>query len=302
MSRDARPAVVRKEGRMSDATRTPGGQRVAHGGRTADALTVALAATQMAAALPGLLMPSLYRDNLLVASGWRGNDAVTLLVAVPLLVGARWRSRRGSLRSQLVWLGLVDYALYNCLFYLFGSAFNAAFLLYAATASLAAWALGAGLVSMVTDGHLPRLAMARQPARAIASFLLLLAAGLSVVHVGPALLFLGTGQPPAVVRAVGHPTNVIAALDLWLVVSWCVPAAWWLWRGRAWGVVLAAVITVKGAVYMAALSAATVAALRAGAAVESAQLAVWAGIGLGCLVAAVTLLRGVGRGVAASCG
>lgn len=286
---------------MSDPSRPPDGQSLAHGGRTADALTIALAVTQAAASLLGLLTPSLYHDNLLVASGWRGNDAVTLLVAVPLLVGARWRSRRGALRAQLVWLGVVDYALYNCLFYLFGSAFNGAFLLYAFTASLATWALGTGLMSLQADGHLPRLAMTRRSARATALFLLLLAAGLSVVHAGPALLFLGTGQPPAVIRAVGHPTNVIAALDLWLVVSWCVPGAWWLWRARPWGVVLAAVVTVKGAVYMAALSAATVTALRAGAAVESAQLAVWAGIGAGCLVAAVTLLRGIGRGRATSC-
>jgi hypothetical protein len=286
---------------MSDPSRAPGSQSPSPGGRTADALTVALAMTQVAAALPGLLMPSLYRDNLLVASGWRGNDAVTLLVAVPLLVGARWRSRRGSLRAHLVWLGLVDYALYNYLFYLFGSAFNAAFLLYAVTVSLATWALGTGVLALQADGHLPRLVAARRPARATALFLLLLAAGLTVVHVGPALLFFGTGQPPAVVRAVGHPTNVIAALDVWLVVSWCLPAAWWLWRARPWGTVLAAVITVKGAVYMTALSAATVTALGAGAAVEPAQLAVWAGIGAGCLSAAIAVLRGVGR-EATSCG
>lgn len=95
---------------------------------------------------------------------------------------------------------------------------------------------------------------------------------------------------------------MIAALDVWLVVSWRVPAAWWLWRARPWGVVLATVVTVKGAVCMAALSAATVTALRAGAAVDPAQLAVWAAIGAGCLAAAITLRRAVGRGAATGCG
>lgn len=94
----------------------------------------------------------------------------------------------------------------------------------------------------------------------------------------------------------GRDAGQIAALDLWLVVSWCVPAAWWLWRGRPWGIVLAAVLTVKGAVYMAALSLATAAAVRAGTDVDAAQILVWAGIGTGYLIAAVALLRGVGRG------
>ena len=287
---------------MVDTPRSGDGQPLGHGGRIADTLTAALAVTQVAAALLGLLTPSLYRDNLLVAAGWRGNDAATLLVAVPVLVGARRSSRRGSLRAQLVWLGLVDYALYNCLFYLFGSAFNAAFLLYALTASLATWAFGMGLLAMQVDGHLHQLGTAPPRGRgATALFLLLLAGGLSAAHVGPAVGFLFTGQLPGVVQAVGHPTNVIAALDLWLVVSWCVPAAWWLWRQRPWGIVLAAVITVKGAVYMAALSAATVVALRAGAIVDAAQLVVWAGIGAGCVIAAVSLLRNVGRGASTSC-
>ena len=35
----------------------------------------------------GLLLQDLYRDNLWVTSQWQGNDFVTLVVAVPVLVG-----------------------------------------------------------------------------------------------------------------------------------------------------------------------------------------------------------------------
>ena len=265
-------------------------RRPAHGGWPADALTAALALSMVAAAALGLLTPSIYRDNLLVSAGWRGNDAVTLLVAVPLVVMARLRSRRGSTRAHVLWLGLIDYALYNYLFYLFGSAINAAFLLYVVIVSLATFALAAGLATAHASGVGARLVVSRTAARLVAAFLLLLVAGLGAVHVGAALTLVATGEVPAVVRAVGHPTNVIAALDLWLVVSWSLPAAWWTWQRRPLGLLLATVVTVKGAVYMAALAAATVTALRAGAAVDPAQLAVWAAIGAGCLAAAARLL------------
>jgi hypothetical protein len=100
-----------------------------------------------------------------------------------------------------------------------------------------------------------------------------------------------SGEPPAIVSTVGHPTNVIAALDLSLVVSVSVLAAVWLWRGNPWGYVLAVVTTVKGALYMLALSAATLSAYDAGASGDVSALALWVSIGVGCLLAAWALLR-----------
>ncbi len=49
----------------------------------ADILSAVLAALMLLASAAGLVVPHLYRDNLLVASGWRGNDLVTLGLAVP---------------------------------------------------------------------------------------------------------------------------------------------------------------------------------------------------------------------------
>jgi hypothetical protein len=48
---------------------------------------------------------------------------------------------------------------------------------------------------------------------------------------------------------------------------------------------------VKGAVYMLALSIATVSAYRAGATEDVAQVALWVPIGLGCVIALAALLR-----------
>jgi hypothetical protein len=67
----------------------------------------------------------LYRDNPLITATFRGQDWVTLLVAVPLFTVGLILERRGSLRGRLLWLGMLFYAMYSYLFYAVGAAFNA---------------------------------------------------------------------------------------------------------------------------------------------------------------------------------
>ncbi len=76
----------------------------------------------------------------------------------------------------------------------------------------------------------------------------------------------------------GHPTSVVFALDLSLVVPFFVLGAIWLWRRRPWG-----------AAYMLALTAATVSGANAGG--STALVPLWASIGAVSLIVAVLLLR-----------
>ena len=82
----------------------------------------------------GLFFPSIYRDdvinNAFNKAGWYGNDLVTFIVAIPLLMGALIFAGRGSLRARLIWLGMTYYILYDYAFYLFGAAINWFFPLY----------------------------------------------------------------------------------------------------------------------------------------------------------------------------
>ena len=111
-------------------------------------LSILIAILAALAAAGGLFFSHLYRDNAFVITTWLGNDAVTLFLAVPILVIALIFSARGSLRARLVWLGALDYMLYNYAFYLFGAAFNAFFLVYAALLALSIFALIFGLASL----------------------------------------------------------------------------------------------------------------------------------------------------------
>lgn len=60
-----------------------------------------------------------------------------------------------------------------------------------------------------------------------------------------------------------------------------------------WGYVLAAALSVKGAIYMLARAAVSISAARAGFPDAIAELPLWGALGLGFLVASVFLLANV---------
>lgn len=242
------------------------------------------------ASVAGMAAPGLYRDNLLVRSGWLGNDAVTLFIAVPCLLASTWAARGGSARARLLWLGVLDYLLYNFAFYLFGAAINPLFLVYAGLFALSTFTLVAALVSLEVNTVAAGVLGGGRP-RAVAVWMALVGTLLGAFWVGMSAPVIAGGPAPAVVTAVGHPTNLIGALDLTLVVPLNLLGALWLWRGRPWGAVLAVIANVKGALYMAALAAATLTAARAGATDSVGQAGLWGLIGIGCLVSSLTLLR-----------
>lgn len=258
--------------------------------RAAEALSAAVAALMLAASLAGLLDEGLYRDNPLVRSGWLGNDLVTLVVAVPTLVSGLLLARRGSVPGRLLWLGMLTYAFYDYAFYLFGAAYNALFLAYAAIVTASGFALAFGLSNLDVATVAGRF-RTTTPVKRVAAYTLLVSAILGGFWLGVGVASLASGRPPAMVDATGGVTNLVAALDLPLVVAVGMVAGWWLWRRRPWGYVLAAAWNVKGAVYMLALSAASVTAWRAGASDDVSQLGLWAPIGIGCGVASFILLR-----------
>lgn len=244
------------------------------------------------AAALGLLAPELYRDNALVAAGWHGNDLVTLWLAVPSLAWATARVRRGSARALVVCMGLAAYAAYGYAFYLFGAAFNAAFLLYVATVAVATLALIFGLSSSEM-ASLASVLAPRRWHRRIGVILTGVAATLGLFWVVASASYWGSGEAPAMVIATGHPTNVTAALDLWLVTTFGLWGGVWLAKGRPWGYIISAVWAIKGAYYMAALSAASVTAYAAGALTDLTQLWLWIPIGVICAVSAASLITGM---------
>lgn len=241
--------------------------------RPAFNLSILITILAAGASLGGLLLDELYRDNAFVRTTWLGNDAVTLFLAVPILGAALIFSARGSVKAQLVWMGALDYMLYNYAFYLFGTAFNALFLVYAALFGLSIFALIFGLANLDTE-RIAGQFRPKTPVRWIGGYFLFVAAGLTTVYALQSIGYIVSGQMPGIVTLSGHPTSIVFALDLTLLVPWLALGAVWLMQRKPWGFVIAAIISVKGPLYTLILAVNSVLVMRAGLA-ETSELPLW---------------------------
>ena len=188
----------------------------------------------IAASAGGLLFGDLYRDNALVKSVWFANDIVTLFLAVPLMAGALLYTIRGSVKAQLIWMGTLWYMVYNYIFYLYAATFNNFFLIYVALFTLSAYAFIFAMIN--TDaGTISQYFHHRTPVKWISGFLMFFAISLTVSWIVMSLSFVFTGQVPEPVVQTGHPTGVVFATDLSLLVSTLVLGAVLLWKRHPWG-------------------------------------------------------------------
>lgn len=258
--------------------------------KSAYVLSSIVAVLALIAAAGGLLIDDLYRDNQLVTLTWFGNDWVTLVVAVPILVIALMLSAHGSQRAQLVWLGMLDYTLYNFGFYLFGAAYNRFFLIYVALFALSIFALIFGLTALNVNA-IGRKFRATVAVQWISAYMLLLALLLGGHWIVQSLNFILTGQLPPVMVRVNAPTNVIAALDLSVVVPVFILGGIWLWQRQPWGYVLGVIANVKGALYMLALTAGSLFAAQTGAPGSGELVPLWLFLCVASLIASLFLLR-----------
>ncbi len=243
-------------------------------------LSIFIAILAAFASAGGLLLDGLYRDNAFVKTTWLGNDAVTLFLAVPILVAAMVVSTRKDpkglqrpLGSYLIWMGALDYMLYNYAFYLFGAAFNWFFLVYAALLALSIFALIVGLMNLDVNGISGQVRK-EAPVKWIGGYFLFVASGLGLVYLIQSIGFIFTDNVPAIVTITEHPTNVVFALDLTLLIPWLVLGAVWMMKRKPWGYVIAGILNVKGPLYTLVLAINSILVVRAGIS-ETSELPLW---------------------------
>jgi hypothetical protein len=256
---------------------------------TAYRLTILVIVLALVASLGGLLINGLYHDNIFVTSAWKGTDLVTLIVALPLLIVSLVLSMRGSQRAHLVWLGMLDYMLYNYAFYLFGASFNAFFLVYAAIFTLSVFGLIFGLISLDVEAIGWKFRN-NVPVKWISGYMLLIALGLVSVYFMQIFQFLTEGIVPSIIIMTGHPTSVVFALDLSLLVPVLILGAVWLWQRRDWGFILAGIILSKGAVYPLALAMGSYLASDAGIPGVASQIGFWIALSVSSIIVSLYLL------------
>jgi hypothetical protein len=175
-------------------------------------------------------------DSVFKGGANRGADAVTLGLAVPVMLIALRGYRHGSLRGALVLSGALAWFLYVYASLALGTAYNALFLVYVALFGASLYALVLAVRSIDADTVGAQL-HGRAPRRGLMIVLVVAALVTTSVWVVPLVAAAIVGDPP---HLLGHSTTAVTeALDLAVIVPATLLAAWLLLRERPEGYVLA---------------------------------------------------------------
>ncbi len=240
-------------------------------------LTYPIATLMALAAGVGLFSGGLYRDNPSLLAQAIGQDLVTLLVALPVLVISAYLASRGSLRARLVWLGLLVYVVYTYASYAFGIHWNMLFLVYIALLGCSTYALIGSLVT-VDRSAIKAGFRVGTPTRAVSIFLLVIAGVFYLMWLSEAVPASLTGVVPQSVQEDGTPTNVIHVLDMGLLLPALVIGAVSLLRRQPLGYTLSAAFLVNLSFLALAVLSMAVFQARAGEPAPAPMLAVFIGL------------------------
>jgi hypothetical protein len=139
----------------------------------------------------------IYRhDSSFVAALFKGTDAITLFVSIPLLMVGYLFYRRGSLRGSIFLIGVLLYFLYVGVTYTFSVLFNYLFLVYTALFSASLFAVIIALTTFDTQSLGAKVTSA-MPHRGIAIFMFVAGIGTLFLWLSELIGPLMTGQAPA---------------------------------------------------------------------------------------------------------
>jgi hypothetical protein len=209
-------------------------------------------------------------DTLFAAGGALGNDAVVLLLGVPLLAASTLLLRRG-LRWRLLHLGVLVFFLYVYASAALGTvAFNPMFPVYVTlfSASLFAVILAGSSIDL---GRLARGLAPAAPRRGLAVFLAVSGAITLAVWGLPLAGALARGEATA--RLDSYTTEVTVALDLAVITPLVFAAAALVRRREPLGYLLAAALLVLEVMLAPMIAAQTVGQLRAGVTLSAGEVA-----------------------------
>ena len=177
---------------------------------------------------------------------FRGGEIVTLLLAVPLLAGALIAVRRGSVRAQGLWVGMLLYAVYNDAYAIFGATFNDAFLVHIATFSASIFAL-ACVVPALDHERIADTFRRAKAAKGVGIFLVVVGVAQGALWLFILVRNVVTGEVLHDIPVSGQ--HLVFALDLGLLVPTLIVSGILLARRRPVGYLLGTGVAVMGAAY-----------------------------------------------------
>ena len=228
-------------------------------------------------------------DTISSAAQMQGNDLVTLVVGIPLLVISTVFAFRGSLRARLLLTGTTGFFLYTYMSMSMLTAYNALFLVYVALLGLSLYGFILCMLSFDLKALPARFAQ-RLPRGWIAALLFVVGAFLLLAWLGRIGSPLLAGEDPALENT---STLVIQAMDLVLIAPAAILAGILLLRRSAWGYLLSSVLVMKAITMGLAVSTMSIDMAREGVPDSLGIMVPFLTITALNLVAAVVLLRNV---------
>jgi hypothetical protein len=181
----------------------------------------------------------LYTPDPRTLPAFLGQDALSLIVGLPLLLASARLARRGSLRALLVWPGALFYVAYSYAYHVLSPEFNALYPVYLAIVSMSLYGLVYLLVSTDAEAVGARVSR-RAPVRLIGGALVAVPSVLGAAWVAAIVSALAAGAAPGRVEQVVWPLDLVVAFP---AMFW---GGVWLWRRQALGYLVAALLLVKG--------------------------------------------------------
>ena len=179
-----------------------------------------------------------------------GQDALNLVVGLPVLLGSLVLARRGSLIGLLLWPGALFYVAYDYGYYVLGAPYTVFFLPYIGLVTLSMYAAIAVVVGI--DGNAVRERFSGVvPVRLVGGFLTVVA--LLFTALWTALnLSASTGS-----SSIDPVLRVVTIMDLSVQLPALLLGGILLWRRAPIGYVVTAGLLLQAATYLAGLSAIT---------------------------------------------
>jgi hypothetical protein len=213
-------------------------------------LTVIVIILSAIASIGGIFFDGLYQDNDFVNRVWLGNDIITLLLAIPIMIISLSLTIKGSFKATFIWLGTLWYMIYNYLFYSFGATFNKFFLLHIFIFIFSAYAFILGLSNLDLVWLKAKVTHnVKIPFKRISSYLLFFGVFIGGMWIAMSLNYVFTGHIPDGITQTGHSTAVVFAADLGFLVSLLIVGGSLLWHKHVWGYIISSFLMIKCMLY-----------------------------------------------------
>ena len=194
------------------------------------------------ASASGLFVKELYTDNSVhMAVKFRSNDLAILTLIIPLSVVMLILAYTGRFWARVFMLGIIATLAFNFGITIFNSVQNRLFLLYLAVLGICAFYLVRGFPELIQRVETPR----KSASLRVASVAVLVISVAGYYNwLSDAVAAFISGGPSPFVQGMNLPVNAAQALDMALMLPLAIYGGIKLWKYRAEGLIITAVVLV----------------------------------------------------------